>query len=133
GIDIMPCSRCHRLEQTCRAAPTESAKCSGCLRANVQCDGIWVASTLNRVMAEDDRLKVREADAEQALVAAHQSLNESMARLTQLRKQRSELKSKGLDLISRGFSSLDELEEVEHAEGQAVGDLLSLGFPDVID
>ena len=81
-------------------------------------------------MAESKRLDSEEQDAEEAfrverlaLAEAQKRLDESLARLDRIRRQKRTLLSRGSDMIRRGLSSLDEMEDVEQRESAAVVDV----------
>ena len=94
----------------------------------------------NRLVAEKRRIEKEEELAEEELLelqrqmsVLHQSVNERFARLARLRQQKRLVKTKGVDMIRRGLKSLDELEEVERCESEAVIDVQSSGGFGVVD
>lgn len=84
-------------------------------------------------MAEKRRIESEEDSVETELLALQQQVNERIARLTRLRKQKKMVVSKGHDMIRRGLRSLDELEEAERLEAEAAIDVQALGGFGVID
>ncbi|AEO62101.1 hypothetical protein MYCTH_71551 [Thermothelomyces thermophilus ATCC 42464] len=50
----------------------------------------------------------------------HRELSEKLTRLRRLRQQKEFLVEKGTDMVARGLSTLDELEEVERQETPAM-------------
>lgn len=95
------------------------------------CDLLTLVAT--RLMAEKRRIESEEDSVETELLALQQQVNERIARLTRLRKQKKMVVSKGHDMIRRGLRSLDELEEAERQEADAVIDVQSFGGFGVID
>jgi ABC-type transporter Mla subunit MlaD len=89
---------------------------------------------VTRIIDESRRLDREEQDAEEAfrserssllevqarLVESQRRLDESLARLDRIRRQKRQLLSKGGDMVRRGLASLDEMEEVERQESNAV-------------
>jgi hypothetical protein len=70
---------------------------------------------------------------QQQTMLLSQSMNESFARLSRLREQRQQINVRGEQMLRRGAQSLDELDELERAESEAVIDVQAIGGVDVID
>jgi hypothetical protein len=70
---------------------------------------------------------------EAELEKVQQRLNETLARLMRLRRQKEMIVSKGVEMVRRGLKDLDELDEVVQAESAAVVDARLQGAVDVID
>lgn len=62
-----------------------------------------------------------------------QSMNESFARLSRLREQRQQISVRGEQMLRRGAQSLDELDDLERAESEAVADVQLNDGVDVFD
>lgn len=100
-----------------------------------------------RLAAEKERLDAAERQAERELLEQQQKLieyqqqsmllsqqmNESFARLSRLREQRQQVNVRGEQMLRRGAESLDELDDMERAESEAVIDVQLNGGVDVID
>lgn len=102
-----------------------SSKCHECTRAACACDGSGdPLQSLQRIQEEHCRLAREEVIAEERfleLQRRHQDeMNEAIARLIRLRKQKEMARSQGVKLVQRGLRSLDELEEQERQESEAV-------------
>lgn len=95
---------------------------------------------VGRIISESKRLDKEEESAEELLASrraalrqAQADLDESLNRLERLRKQKRQLISKGNEMARLGLQSLDELEEEERRESDAVIEAQSLGAIDLID
>lgn len=82
--------------------------------------------TAQRIVNEKRRLENEEEVAEDALVKLqlessriHHAMNTQFALIMRLRRQRKRVEEKGMDMVRRGFSSIDELEKAEDAEKAA--------------
>jgi hypothetical protein len=82
---------------------------------------------VDRILSEQRRLEAEEEAAESSLlliqsdlVRVQRDLNERLARLARLRRQKRLLVDKGKEMVRRNLESLDELEEVERRELEAV-------------
>jgi len=62
-----------------------------------------------------------------------QKMNESFARLVRLRRQREAVVAKGVKMVQEGLRDMEELEEFESRETDAVVDSRAQGAVDVID
>lgn len=60
-------------------------------------------------------------------------MNERFSRLARLREQRKQIDVRGEQMLRRGARSLDELDEAERAESEAIIDVQAAGAVDVID
>ena len=58
-------------------------------------------------------MKEEEKSAEALLVEYQQKVSEALARLTRVRKQKESLMERGVEMVTRGLSNLEELEQVE--------------------
>lgn len=93
-----------------------------------------------RLAAEKERIDAEERQTEQELLLHQQkmmeltqSMNESFARLSRLREQRQQINVRGEQMLRKGAQSLDELDDMERAESEAVVDVQLNGGVDVID
>ncbi|KAL2196648.1 hypothetical protein P885DRAFT_37161 [Corynascus similis CBS 632.67] len=126
GYEVMPCSFCHSRGLRCKMIE-RSSRCGECVRRGRSCDGSGVpVSSLSRIVDESKRLDREEQDAKEsfrleraALLEAQQCMDESLARLDRIRRQKRLLLTKGRDMVRRGLASLDEVEEAERQESAA--------------
>ncbi|KAL6352288.1 hypothetical protein LRP88_00600 [Fusarium phalaenopsidis] len=125
GSEIMPCTRCFRQGLSCKVVSDRSNRCSNCVDAKVVCDGAGVASFLAKNIRERKRLEGEEAEAEAAL-------EEAMAKLARIRKQKRLLKARGDEAFERGLRALEESGELRE-ESSAVVEAHSFGAIDLID
>jgi hypothetical protein len=95
---------------------------------------------VSRIVIESKRLDQEEQDAEElfraereAFAQAQRRLDESLARLDRIRRQKRSLLTKGTVMVQRGLASLDEVEEVERQESSAVMEAQASAAVDVID
>jgi len=137
GFEVMPCSRCASKGWKC-VMIEGSSKCQECTRAACACDGTGVPlQSLHRIQEEHRRLSREEVIAEERfleLQRRHQDeMNEAIARLIRLRKQKEMARSQGVKLVQRGLRSLDELEEQERQESEATMAVQAGGGFGVID
>lgn len=103
GFEMVACSNCVRRNRTCISSPSDSSKCAGCVQRKLKCDqvapshGDWV-----KLEREEDRLDREE--------------EETLAKLMRLRRQKKLLCTRGKEMLRRGLSTLDELDQVEERE-----------------
>ncbi|KJK83615.1 hypothetical protein H634G_00847 [Metarhizium anisopliae BRIP 53293] len=116
GYDVMPCSFCSARGLRCKMIE-RSSKCG----------------EFGRIISESKRLDQEEERAEEQMLKAQAELNEALARLARLRRQKRQLVTKGQQMTRLGLQSLDALEEEERRESEAVIDAQSLGAIDVLD
>lgn len=132
----MPCTRCYRLKLVCVISET-SSRCGNCVKAKKSCDGVLVASTLERVMAQKRSLEREEEEAGEhfdslnaQMIELQSKLAEAAGRLSRIRKTRKKAEERGEELFRRGMAEADA--EVA-AEQAAVQDLQQLGVPNDVD
>jgi hypothetical protein len=83
---------------------------------------------------EADRLEQAEETAEIQLLRAQQEVNEAIARLSRIRRQKRLLREHGVQAIVDGLSSVEaDAPSVPQLESEAVVDIQSIGAIDVID
>lgn len=132
----MPCTRCFRQNMACKM-DERSSRCAECVRAGRSCDGNFVASSLSRLLAQQRKLEAEEEDAEEAFFLLQTQLSTAANRLARLRRMKKVLKEKSSEAFRRGMQELDEEDgvasSVPNPENFIVGDLRSLGVPDVPD
>jgi len=133
GSDIMPCTYCFKNNLRCRIFGAASDKCSNCVKRGRPCDGNFVASSLTRLLSEQKRLEQSEEEAAKALQDAQREASIQLARLDRIRIQKRSLVTRSAELVRRGVQSLDELEEIERQESEAVFLAQSHCATDVID
>jgi hypothetical protein len=133
GVVVMPCSFCHSRKLSCKMMEGVS-RCKECVRRGRSCDGSGVpVSSLNRIISESQRLRREEEEAAALLQRLQRESSEALAKLERLRKQRESLVTRGSIMVKRGLQSLDELDESERAESEAVVEVQSFGHADVVD
>ena len=86
-----------------------------------------------RLIKEKRRIEREEDATEAELLALQQQMNEKFARLTRLRRQKKSIVSRGHEMIRKGLQSLDDLEEADRMESEAVIDVQALGGFGVLD
>ncbi|KAK4170862.1 hypothetical protein QBC36DRAFT_164712, partial [Triangularia setosa] len=105
------------------------------------CNGSGVPiSALDCIVAESKRLAREEESAEERLLRAQQEAlrtqheaQEALATLTRLHRQRQHLTIRGNEMIRRGLVSLDEPEEADRLESEAVVEAQGSDVLDTID
>lgn len=124
------------------------SRCHHCALNGWRCDGVSVASAressfslfffllltsaVNRTSKEQERI-------EKEIEKSEEILQEALARLSRLRRQRDSLKSRSAELFERGMRQLDEedgvrsQEEAILEEQQAIGAAQSVSHLDLID
>lgn len=102
---------------------------------------------VSRIVAEAKRIDAEEevaendfrerrrlmAEKQELLRRAQQDLDESLARLDRLRKQKRQIFSKGREMTVRAARDLDELEELDRRDSEVATSVQSLGGFGVID
>lgn len=98
------------------------------------CVVFLLTGVVDRILAEQRRLKEEEKNAEALLMEYQQKASEALARLSRVRKQKEFLVEKGVEMVSRGLANLEELEQIERRESEAALDVQLSGFvTDVVD
>ncbi|KUI63583.1 hypothetical protein VM1G_10407 [Cytospora mali] len=100
----MPCSFC--LEEGVACKMVDGVKsCSQCTQRARSCDASRVpVSSLSRITDEMSRLDGRELEEEERLIEIQARLNESLSRLSRLKKQKRFLQEKGVKLVNEGLA-----------------------------
>jgi leucyl aminopeptidase (aminopeptidase T) len=75
------------------------------------CVSLCLLSSVEKVQSELERLEQEEGSAEALLV-------ETLARISRLRKQQKLLRTKGVEMVKKNLSSMEELEEEERKEAE---------------
>lgn len=88
---------------------------------------------MNRITSEHKKLRLQEREAEEQLAEYQRKATEALSRLSRIRSQRESLVTRGAEMVNRGLKSLDELDEAERAESEAVMNVQLSGGVDVID
>ncbi|KAF5009660.1 hypothetical protein FDECE_4137 [Fusarium decemcellulare] len=107
SIEMAPCSSCAKRGLTsCQVSPTDSSRCSECVRLNLpRCDVVEVSPAQLRHIA-----------------VQHQKLEEELERaeekVLRLRKQKKLWFEKMMRAVSRGLDTVEELERVEKEEAE---------------
>lgn len=152
GVEVMPCSFCESKNFSCRAMPDSDENCLECTRRGISCDrsGVTLSAGMrifplvmlpfllislvaSRITAEKRRLESEEDAAEERLLRAQAEMNQALAKLSRLRRQKRQLQKRGLEMLRKGKGSLDELEESDRQESEAVAVAHSWGAHGVID
>lgn len=103
----------------------------------VRCPFLFIGPTL--LISVVTRTAKEQKRIEEDIEKTEESLQEALAKLSRLRKQRDVLRSRTADLFARGMRQLDEedgvrsQEEAVLEEQQAIGDVQSLAHVDLID
>lgn len=141
----MPCTYCFKKGLGPKCQMLEGAsRCQECVRRARPCDGVLVASSLGKLLAQRKKLDTEEEEANEALVALHtqmvelqSQLSAAVGRLSRIRKIRDRVKDKSSELFRRGMMELDKedgiLSALDSHEHYVVDDIQSLGVPNSID
>jgi len=106
----MPCSNCVRYSRRCVILNAKSQRCGECVRRGSKCDALQASiSDLESLRLEEERLKLERDLAFEAAMAG-------LERVRVLEKRQQELRTRGMEMLRRGLSSLDELDAVEAKE-----------------
>lgn len=89
--------------------------------------------TAERIIFEKRRLEREEKQEEEEWLAMQQKMNESFARLVRLRRQKEAVVAKGVKMVQEGLRDMDEVDEFERRESEAVVEARAQGAVDVID
>ncbi|KAJ3542073.1 hypothetical protein NM208_g4292 [Fusarium decemcellulare] len=142
---VMPCTYCFKHKVDCRFDDTgRSVRCKECIRRGRSCDGVRVASSLNKLVEQQEKLEAEEEEAGDRVLVLHNqlaelqsSLADAVSRLQRIRKIKKKVKERGADLFERGMQELDREDNVlpalESHESWVVRDLQSLGVPNEVD
>ena len=113
GFEMVPCEYCEKMERKCVVAKG-SSRCSECMRRGQSCvsEGIPIGdwSSLER---EEERIAAAIAANQQVLIAA-------AAKAARLETQRNFLRRRAGEMLRKGLRSVDELEEAEKKEKDAL-------------
>jgi hypothetical protein len=108
-----PCSYCEDHKLPCEASPSDSSRCLECVAHNQSlCDAQGVSVQHLRKIASNFRrleTEMEEAEDELAVVAA---------KVKRLRQQKRKWSEKMIRAVSRGVTSVEELEELERQEAE---------------
>jgi hypothetical protein len=130
GFEVMPCSRCFVKNLPC-VALEDIKTCQRCDAAGESCDGTKAPITsLTAILAEYHRLESVESLAESELLDLQQRVTETLSRLVRLRKQKAMARQRGLEMVRKEASDLDDLDRME---SEAAGSAQSAGAVDIID
>ncbi|KAF4772774.1 hypothetical protein HER10_EVM0005325 [Colletotrichum scovillei] len=141
--DVMPCTRCFRAKRPCRMA--DGAKtCQGCKNLKRSCDGLVVASSLQRLSDQRQEWEEKEEQASDALLDLHEKLAriqsevaEAAGRLARIRAIRKKVKERHVETFARGMQELEEedgvLPALDAHERWVVSDLQAAGVSNDAD
>lgn len=105
------CAPCLRHGRRCIVLPRDSGRCSECVWRGFSCDaGVRGVSASDWSSLEKEEQRIR---AEKKA---------TLAKLLRLERQEEFLRERGMKMLRRGLSSLDELDAVESVERAAVED-----------
>ncbi|KAI0388177.1 hypothetical protein F5Y17DRAFT_453887 [Xylariaceae sp. FL0594] len=137
----MPCTYCFRnnLSSSCRISD-KSSRCLACIRRGRPCDGVLVASSLSRILDQQQKLEVEEEEASESLLSLHEQLTQlqsqlalAAGRLSRIRKIRAKVKERGDELFQRGMVELDRedgiLPALSSHKSHLATDLRDMGVP----
>lgn len=132
GIEMLPCSFCERNSKKCIVSGDGSARCSECARSGKKCDVEGIPVDDWESLEREERRIEREREA-------------ALERLLRLDKQMKFFKARGREMLRRGLTSLDELDEMDDAsererlqqqdcdeQRQSVADSLAPPTPDAV-
>jgi hypothetical protein len=167
GFEVLACSRCDPKGLVC-IMMEGGKKCSKCARDGKRCDGSGVplhsrrrssepsvglgcfadvSFLVDRILREQRRLEAEEDSTTDDLLQTQRDLdflqkklNERLARLSRLRRQKRMLISKGTKMVQENLANMDAVDESDRveaerltAESQVVADVHAMGAVDVID
>ncbi|ORY60690.1 uncharacterized protein BCR38DRAFT_349772 [Pseudomassariella vexata] len=135
----MPCSFCFQRKLSCRMIE-KSTRCQKCVRRGRSCDGVLVASSLERMLSQQKKLDDEEEEASENLLALHSRLAEiqselalAAGRLSRIRKIRKRVKNKSSELFERGIAELDKEDDILPALDSHERYMRSMGVPEDVD
>lgn len=104
------CHACFFIGRSCDCSRIPMSSRGSCLRLFVvfPCSSVFLVT---KVQSELERLEQEEDSAEALLV-------ETLARISRLRKQQKLLRTKGVEMVKKNLSSMEELEEEERREAE---------------
>jgi len=134
----MPCTFCFRNGKQCLMLDETKKRCQNCVRLGRSCDGVRVASSLQRLIEQKNKLDKEEEETNESLVSLQNQMVElqsqlatAVGRLQRIRKIRSKVKGKGSELMKRGLQELDAedgiLPALDGHEYWTVQDIQSMG------
>ncbi|KAH9234144.1 hypothetical protein K456DRAFT_52484 [Colletotrichum gloeosporioides 23] len=110
----MPYTRCFRAKVPCRFSE-KSSRCHTCIEAKKPCDGVLVASTLQKLNKQQKEWDEKEEKAGEELLALHQEFTrlqtqiaEAASRLSRIRKTRKLVRERQTKAFKRGMQEIDE-------------------------
>ena len=113
GFEMLPCNNCLRESIPCVMAPG-ARKCARCVSSNSRCSNAPPTTfEWEQILREDERLRREKEEAVEKAQRASLELQEAMAKTVRLERQQSSLRTRGAEMLRRGFNTLDELEEVD--------------------
>ncbi|EXK24296.1 hypothetical protein FOMG_18967 [Fusarium oxysporum f. sp. melonis 26406] len=141
----MPCTNCFKNKIDCQFDNAgRFIRCEECIRRDRSCDSVRVASSLNRLIEQQEKLEAKEEEAGDKVLVLHNqlaelqsSLAEAVSRLQRIRKIKKKVKERGANLFERGMQELDKegniLPALQSHEEWVVKDLQSLGVPNDVE
>ncbi|OHW97239.1 hypothetical protein CSPAE12_04085 [Colletotrichum incanum] len=139
----MPCTRCFRAKTACRFGEG-SSRCRSCIEAKKPCDGVLVASTLQKLNAQQKEWDEKEEAAGEELLRLHEELARlqslmatAAGRLSRIRKTRKLVRERQAETFRRGMQEVDESDALESAldahERGMVEELQFMQVPNDVD
>ncbi|EXK43533.1 hypothetical protein FOXG_18863 [Fusarium oxysporum f. sp. lycopersici 4287] len=133
SFQIMPYSYCCSHHLQCMMKPGNDV-CEEYTRQDRPCDGKGISLTeADCLVQAKKRIEAAEEATEEELLDLQRRLNERLSRLIRLRRQKRHIETRRQEMLEKGFQSIDELEESERQESEAVVDARSAGAAYVID
>jgi hypothetical protein len=122
----------------------KSSRCAACVSRNRSCDGVLVASSLEKLLSQQRKLDAEESEASKDLVEIHRQMTDlqtqlstALGRLDRIRKIRDRVKGKTIVEVQRSMLELDKedglLPALDSHEQFVVEDLQSMGVPNEVD
>nr|XP_036576258.1 uncharacterized protein CTRU02_13793 [Colletotrichum truncatum]KAF6782967.1 hypothetical protein CTRU02_13793 [Colletotrichum truncatum] len=133
----MPCTRCFRAKVPCRFGE-KSTRCRTCIEAKKPCDGVLVASTLQKLNSQQKEWDEKEEKAGEELFALHQEfarlqvqIADAAGRLKRIRTVRKMVRERQTEVFERGMQEVDNdevLPALDAHERFVVSDLQAVGL-----
>nr|XP_036575328.1 uncharacterized protein CTRU02_14758 [Colletotrichum truncatum]KAF6781881.1 hypothetical protein CTRU02_14758 [Colletotrichum truncatum] len=109
----MPCTRCFRAKVPYRFGE-KSTRCRTCIEAKKPCDGVLVASTLQKLNSQQKEWDEKEEKAGEELFALHQEfarlqvqIADAAGRLKRIRTVRKMVRERQTEVFKRGMQEVD--------------------------
>uniref|UniRef100_A0A8H7N3S5 Uncharacterized protein n=1 Tax=Bionectria ochroleuca TaxID=29856 RepID=A0A8H7N3S5_BIOOC len=115
----MPYTPCFKAKKECFILPGgRSSRCDECTRSGRRCDGVLVASNLEKLITQRKKLAEEESDVDKKILLLHQQITQlqsdlsaALGRVQRIRKVRGRIESKARQEIQHGLQELDKEEQ----------------------